>query len=192
MIFLYVRVSTQGQKTERQEVLKEKYNVEKVYIDRCSGKDTNRTALRELLKQLREGDTLIVESYSRFSRSTKDLLHLVEILNNKKVTFKSIKENLDTSTPAGRLMLTMFAGLYQFERECMLERQKEGIKIARENGAYKGVGRKKIKANDFVFEKFYKDWKDKKIKTCEFMQVLNLKRNTFYRRVNEYEQKINA
>jgi DNA invertase Pin-like site-specific DNA recombinase len=188
MKFLYVRVSTQGQNTDRQEQLKTTYKVDKVYIDKLSGKNTNRPQFQEMLKQLRKNDTVIVESYSRASRSTKDLLELVELLNSKEVNFISIKENLDTSTPAGRLMLTMFAGLYQFERECMLERQKEGIKIAKEKGAYKNVGRKKIAPNDKIFANLYKEWKNGNIKACEFMKALNLQRNTFYRRVKEFEK----
>jgi len=191
MKFLYVRVSTQGQNTDRQEQLKTTYKVDKVYIDKLSGKNTNRPQFQEMLKQLRKNDTVIVESYSRASRSTKDLLELVELLNSKEVNFISIKENLDTSTPAGRLMLTMFAGLYQFERECMLERQREGIEIAKKNGRYKEVGRKKIAPNDKIFETLYKQWKNGQIKACEFMQALNLKRNTFYRRVKEYEKQNN-
>lgn len=188
MKFLYVRVSTKEQNTDRQEILKDTYKVDKVYIDKSSGKNTNRPAFQEMLSQLRENDTVIVESYSRASRSTKDLLELVELLNNKKVNFISIKENLDTSTPAGRLMLTMFAGLYQFERECMLERQKEGIEIARQKGAYKNVGRKKLVPNDKIFANLYKEWKNGNIKACEFMKALNLQRNTFYRRVKEFEE----
>lgn len=191
MNFLYIRVSTKEQKTDRQEVLKDTYKVDKVYIDKCSGKDTNRPQLKEMFKQLRKGDTVIVESYSRFSRSTKDLLNLVDKLNSLEVNFKSIKENLDTKTPQGRLMLTMFAGLYQFERECMLERQKEGIEIAKQKGNYKNVGRKKIEPNDKIFEMLYQQWKNNEIKSKDFMQALNLKSRTFYRRLKEYEENNN-
>ena len=187
MKFLYVRVSTKEQNTERQTGLKLRFNCDKVYIDKLSGKNTNRPQFKEMLSQLRSGDTVIVESYSRASRSTKDLLELVEILNKKEVNFISVKENLDTSTPAGRLMLTMFAGLYQFERECMLERQSEGIKIAQEKGNYKNVGRKKLVPNDKVFNTLYKDWKNGLIKSKEFMEALNLKKMSFYRRIKEYE-----
>lgn len=187
MKFLYIRVSTKEQNTARQEALRDKYNIDAIFIDKCSGKDTKRPKLQEMFWHLREGDTVLVESYSRFSRSTKDLLDLVEKLNNKKVNFVSVKENLDTKTPQGRLMLTMFAGLYQFERECMLERQKEGIAIAKENNRYKTVGRKKIKPNDKIFETLYKQWKNKEIKAIDFMTALNIKKNTFYRRVKDYE-----
>jgi DNA invertase Pin-like site-specific DNA recombinase len=187
MNFLYIRVSTKEQNTARQEILKDKHSVDEVFVDKCSGKDTNRPQLKELFKKIRKGDTVIVESYSRFSRSTKDLLELVDQLKERQVNFKSVKENLDTSTPQGRLMLTMFASLYQFERECMLERQREGIEIAKKQGKYKNVGRSKITVNDSIFSSLYNDWKAKKIKAIDFMQALKMKRNTFYRRIKEYE-----
>jgi DNA invertase Pin-like site-specific DNA recombinase len=187
MKFLYVRVSTTEQNTERQIELSKKYEIDKIYIDKLSGKNTNRPQFKDMLSQLRSGDTVIVESYSRASRSTKDLLELVELLNKKEVNFISVKENLDTTTPAGKMMLTMFAGIYQFEREMMLLRQREGIEIAKLNGKYKTVGRKKIIPNDKVFEMLYKDWKNGILKSNEFMKALNLKHRTFYRRIKEYE-----
>ena len=101
--------------------------VDKVFVDKCSGKNTNRPQFAEMMATLRAGDTVVVESYSRMSRSTKDLLDTVEKLNNMGVYFVSKKENVDTSTPTGRLILTLIAGINQFEREVMLERQREGI-----------------------------------------------------------------
>ena len=127
MKYGYVRVSTKGQNTARQDVLMEQLGVEKVFVDKCSGKNTDRPQFREMMETLREGDTVVVESYSRMSRSTKDLLETVEQFLEKGVYFISKKENLDTSTPSGRLMMTIFAGLAQFEREVMLDRQREGI-----------------------------------------------------------------
>jgi DNA invertase Pin-like site-specific DNA recombinase len=190
MKFLYVRVSTTEQNTQRQTELSKIYEVDNdnIYIDKLSGENTNRPQFTDMLSKLRKGDTVIVESYSRASRSTKDPLELVETLNKKEVKFISVKENFDTTTPAGKMMLTMFAGFYQFEREMMLLRQREGIEIAKLNGKYKMVGRKKLVPNDKVFEVLYKDWKNGKIKTNDFMKALGLKRNTFYRRIAEYEK----
>ena len=127
MKYGYVRVSTKGQNTARQEVLMEQLGVDKVFIDKCSGKNTDRPQFHEMMVTLQEGDTVVVESYSRMSRSTKDLLETVEQLNNMGVFFISKKENIDTSTPTGRLILTVIAGINQFEREVMLDRQREGI-----------------------------------------------------------------
>lgn len=186
---LYVRVSTQEQNTARQEALKDTYKVDKVFIDKVSGKDTNRAELKAMLNYVREGDTVIVESYSRASRSTKDLLNLVEELNNKKVKFISIKENIDTSTPAGKLMLTFFAGLYEFERECMLQRQREGIAIAKQEGKYRG--RKEIEVDKKDFIRAYSLWKSGEITAVKAMKMLSLKRGTFYKKVKEYENKNN-
>ena len=134
----YIRVSTADQNTARQEVLMNQLGVDCVYVDKLSGKNTDRPELQRMLAAVQPGDTVIVESYSRLARSTQDLLVIVEQIQGVGANFISQKENCDTSTPAGRLMMTMFAGLYQFERECMLERQREGIEIARREGKYKG------------------------------------------------------
>ena len=128
----YIRVSTQEQNTARQETDKEQFD--KVYIEKASGKNTDRPQLTAMMDYVRVGDTVVVESYSRIARNTKDLLEIIDRLNKKGVAFISQKEQIDTSTPAGRLMLTIFAGLAQFERECLLERQAEGIAIAKAEG----------------------------------------------------------
>lgn len=127
MRYGYVRVSTKGQNTARQDVLMKELGVDRVFVDKCSGKNTDRPAFREMMDILAEGDTVVVESYSRMSRSTTDLLGTVEKLNKMGVGFISKKENIDTTTAAGRMFLTFIAGMNQFEREVMLERQAEGI-----------------------------------------------------------------
>lgn len=115
----YIRVSTQEQNTIRQEVLMESLGVDEVYIDRMSGKNTNRPELQKMMEYVRKGDTVIVESISRFARNTRDLLELVEQLTAKGVEFVSRKEAIDTTTPTGKFMLTVFgcrgrtgAGIY--------------------------------------------------------------------------------
>ena len=109
----YIRVSTIEQNEARQEVLMEQLGVDRVYMDKMSGKNKDRPQLQEMMQYVREGDIVIVESISRFARNTKDLLSLIEELERKKVTFVSQKENIDTNTPAGRFMLTVFAALAQ-------------------------------------------------------------------------------
>lgn len=185
----YVRVSTEEQNEARQEVLMKKLGVEKIYIDKLSGKNINRPQFKEMMEFLRNGDILIVESYSRLSRSTVDLIKTVEKLNEKGVDFISQKENIDTRSATGKLMLTIFAGIYQFERECMLERQKEGIAIAKEEGKYKG--RKPIEVDEKQFEEVYSEWKADKIMAVEAMEKLNLSKPTFYRKVKAYEKQMN-
>ena len=134
----YIRVSTTEQNTARQEVLMKELGVAKVFIDKLSGKDRNRPALDEMMKFVREGDTVIVESISRFARSTKDLLNLTDELNEKNVRFVSKKETIDTDTPQGKFMLTVFGAMAQLEREQTRQRQTEGIEIAKQQGKYTG------------------------------------------------------
>lgn len=135
----YIRVSTVEQHEDRQvKDLTENAKVSKVFIDKLSGKDTNRPQLNAMIDYVREGDTVIVSEYSRLARSTKDLLNIIDTLENKGVTVISMKEKLDTSTPNGEFMLTVLAGVATLERKLMLQRQREGIAIAKANGKYKG------------------------------------------------------
>lgn len=182
----YVRVSTAEQNTERQEVLMQELGVEKIYVDKMSGKTKDRPALEEMMAFVREGDTVIVESISRFARNTKDLLNLVERLTEKKVEFVSKKESIDTATPAGKFMLTVFGAMAQLEREQILQRQAEGIALAKERGVYKG--RKPIEIDDVLFAKLYRDWKNGETSPRFIIKKLGVSRATFYRRVEEYEK----
>lgn len=134
----YIRISTADQNIARQEVLMHELGVENMFIDRMSGKNTNRPELQRMLSFVREGDIVIVESISRFARNTRDLLDLVEQLTLKQVEFVSKKEAIDTTTPTGKFMLTVFGAVAELEREYILQRQKEGIAIAKEKGVYKG------------------------------------------------------
>jgi len=139
-----------------------------------------------MLEYIREDDVIYIKDFSRIARSTKDLLDIVEKLNAKNVKLISLKENLDTNTPTGKLMLTMIGAIYEFERTNLLERQKEGIAIAKRAGKYKG--RKEITPPD-NFEEVYKLWKNRKITGREAMKRLNLKINTFYKMVKEWQEK---
>ena len=128
----YVRVSTKEQNTARQEELMKSLDVDKVYIEKMSGRNTERPFLQEMMNFVREGDSVVVESISRFARNTKDLLELTEQLSNKHVQFISQKENIDTNTPAGKFMLTIFGAVAELEREYIRQRQREGIVIAKQ------------------------------------------------------------
>ena len=181
----YMRVSSSTQKLDRQEVIMEKLSVDRIYVDVQSGKNTSRPNLQKMLFEIQNGDTLIVESISRFARNTKDLLSLIEQLEEKGVKFVSQKENIDTSTPNGKFMLTIFGAVAQLERDYLLQRQKEGIAIAKAKGKYRG--RKAIEIDEKKFQRLYKEWKSEKLSSKHFMLDLGIKPNTFYRRVAEFE-----
>ena len=175
----YIRISTADQNIARQEVLMRELGVENMFIDRMSGKNTNRPELQRMLSFVREGDTVIVESISRFARNTRDLLDLVEQLTLKQVEFVSKKEAIDTTTPTGKFMLTVFGAVAELEREYILQRQKEGIAIAKEQGMYKG--RKPIERKNF--DEVVTLWKNGEITAVEAMKRLDMKSSTFYRKV---------
>ena len=143
----YIRVSTVEQNEERQQKALEGKHIDKVYIEKASGKDTNRPKLKEMLDYVREGDTVYIQDFSRLARNVKDLLNIVEQLQNKGVNLISIKENLDLSTSAGRLQLTMLGAIYEFERDMIRERQAEGIAAAKMNGIKFGIEKKIYQKN---------------------------------------------
>lgn len=181
----YARVSTAEQHEERQLRTLEELGVEKTYIDKLSGKDTNRPQLNEMLDFVREGDVVIVSEYSRLARSAKDLLNIIEILKAKNVVIVSHKENLDTSTPQGKLMLTFFAGMAEFERDIMLQRQKEGIAIAKEQGKYKG--RKKITPPP-EWKQLKEAFMTRKITLTDIAKRFKVSRNTVYKWIEEEKE----
>ena len=138
MNIAYVRVSTVEQNEQRQVQALKGYSIDKWFTEKISGKNTERAKLKEMLSFVRDGDTVYVMDWSRLSRSVVDLLKIIEYLANKNVKLVSIKENFDTSTPTGKLMLNLIAAINEFERQNLLERQREGIEIAKQQGKYKG------------------------------------------------------
>ena len=183
----YVRVSTEAQNTARQDELMRELDVEKVYTDKLSGKNKDRPGLQEMMNFVREGDTVIVEAISRFARSTKDLLNLLEELSKKSVEFYSKKEAFDTTTPQGKFALTMFGALAELERDQIMQRQAEGIAEAKKAGKYKG--RKPIAVDEDAFTEQYRAWKNGETAPKYICKKLGLSHATFYRRVKEYEKK---
>lgn len=177
----YIRVSTQEQNTMRQEVLMRSLGVDEVYVDHISGKNVNRPELQKMMEYVRKGDIVIVESISRFARNTRDLLELVEQLTAKGVEFVSRKEAIDTTTPTGKFMLTVFGAVAELEREYILQRQREGIAIAKAQGKYRG--RKPIQVPEF--EQVTSKWKSGTITAAEAMRTLHMTKTTFYRRVKQ-------
>ena len=177
----YVRCSTLEQNEARQLKMMADQKVEKVYIDKASGKNTDREEFKEMMVFVRAGDTLIVESISRIARNTRDLLTIISSLTDKGVEFISLKENIDTTTPHGRFMLTVFGALAELERESILERQREGIEIAKAEGKYKG--RKPVVIDEAKFRAVCARWRAGEITATAAMKETELKPNTFYRRV---------
>lgn len=157
--------------------LKDHYVIEKYFTEKESAKDSNRSKLIKMMDFAREDDTIYIKDFSRLARSTQDLLNIVKQLDEKGVKLRSLKENLDTNTSTGKLMSTMIGAIYEFERSNMLERQKEGIAIAKSKGAYKG--RKKIEKPD-NWQEVYPRWKNRELTANKAMELLGLKRNTFY------------
>ena len=138
-----------------------------------------------LLEFVRSGDEIVIHDFSRLARNTSDLLSIVDDLTHRGIKLYSIKENLDTTTATGKLMLTMLGAIYEFERSMLKERQLEGIKIAKENGKYKG--RKKIEY-PVNWEEVYLKWSNKKISSTDAMAMLNLRKTTFYKLIKHYSE----
>jgi len=184
----YVRVSSESQNLERQETIMEELGVEKIFTDKQSGKNSSRKGLNEMLAFVRSGDVLIVESYSRLARSVKDLLEICDVLESKGVEFVSKKENIDTSTPTGRFLMVILAGLSAFEREMMLERQAEGIVEAKKRGVY--FGRMRVVVDSAKFSNLYVQWKNGEITATAMRKALGMPSSTFYRKVKEHEKTI--
>lgn len=183
MNIAYVRVSTVDQNEQRQIQGLEKYNIDKWFKEKVSAKDINRPKLQEMLEFAREGDNIYIWDFSRLARSTKDLLELVELIQEKKINLISVKENLDTSTPTGRLMLSMIGAINQFERENLLERQREGIAIAKAKGKYKG--RKEISIENF--KEYYEKYMRREVSKSELAKELNISRPTLDKLIKNYK-----
>lgn len=201
MNIAYVRVSDILQNEGRQVEELEKHNIDKWYKEKVSGKDTKRPKLQEMLgyidnfyefnkgldpeQQMKL--TVYIHSFDRLARNTKDLLELVELLESKGIGLKSLKEDISTDTPTGKLMLTLLGAISEFERANLLERQREGIAIAKREGKYKG--RKKIKVND-KFKDQYERYMNREINKVKFAEILDISRPTLDRLIGEYKERL--
>lgn len=180
----YCRVSSQSQNIDRQMIALKEQKVEKVFVEKISGKDKNRPQLQAMMNFIREGDTLIIESISRLARNTRDFLEIVATLSERGVEVISLKESIDTATPQGKFVLTIFGALYELERESIKQRQMEGIAVAKAKGVV--FGRPAIKVDD-KFIKEYNRWKEGKQTATETFKKLDISRTSFYRKVKELE-----
>ena len=182
MRIAYIRVSSLDQNEQRQVEAMQKHDIEKWFVEKISAKDTNRPKFQEMMEFVRAGDTLYIHDFSRLARSTKDLLDIVERLNHKGVVLVSNKESIDTSTPTGKLMLTMIGAINEFERTNLLERQREGIAIAKRNGVYKG--RKAVTIHDF--EKHYKRYAKREVSKAQLARRVGIGRPTRVKLIAEH------
>lgn len=185
MNIAYVRVSTAEQNEQRQVEALKRYDIDKWFIDKCSGKDTYRLQFKEMAEFVREGDTVYVMDWSRLSRSTVDLLKIIDSMSKHNIKLVSIKENFDTSTSTGRLMLSLIAAINEFERQNLLERQREGIAIAKAQGKYQG--RKPVKRDDKLVLDLIYAIKAKEITVTDAAKRLNVTRATVYNLIARYE-----
>lgn len=154
MNLAYVRVSTREQNESRQMVSLERFGIEKWFVEKVSASTAERPKLQEMLEFARAGDVVYVHDFSRLARNTADLLRIIEQLGVKEVTLISATENFDTSSATGKLMLTMLAAINEFERNILLERQREGIEQAKLRGVYHGRPKIPIPDNfSYILEK---------------------------------------
>ena len=179
----YVRVSTIDQNEGRQRAALQPYSIDKWFIETISGKNADRPKLQEMLEYVREDDTVYVEEFSRLGRSTADLLATVKAIEDAGAKFKSLKENFDTATPAGRLQMTMMAAIAEFERAMILERQREGIAIAKREGKYKG--RKAVSVPDIGI--YYDKYMSRRGTKTSIAQELGISRTTLDKLFKQYE-----
>ncbi|HAN10520.1 MAG TPA: resolvase [Clostridiales bacterium] len=177
----YVRTSCVEQNEVRQVEALKKYDIDKWFIEKKSGKNMEREELNKLLDYAREGDIIYIHDLTRLARNLKNLLEIIDKLKEKKIDLVSNKENIDTKTPMGKLMLHLVGAIAEFERENLLERQAEGIQQGKLRGVYKG--RKRIqKPKDW--DEVYSEYERREITAKEAMKKMGLKKNTFYNMKN--------
>jgi DNA invertase Pin-like site-specific DNA recombinase len=181
----YVRISSVTQNEARQVEALQGHKIDRWYTDEVSGKNTDRPQLQAMLDYVREGDTIYIHDFSRLARSTKDLLHILEYLQAKGINLVSNKENLDTNTATGKLMLTMIAAINEFERENLLERQREGIAIAKRQGKYKG--RKELSIKDFNVH--YERYMSRQVNKSDLARELKISRPTLDKLISAHNKR---
>lgn len=176
-VFGYARVSTDKQCLDRQLDALNNYKVDKIYSEKMTGTKKDRPELEEMISRLDEGDTIVIESLSRLGRSTKDLLELIELFNSKKVKLVSLKEQIDTTSPTGKLLLTVITAISQFERDTIVDRTNEGLKAARARGRIGG----RPKINPEKIEVAIKLYKSQEYTIKEIKEMTGVSKATLYR-----------
>lgn len=183
MIVFYVRCSTAEQNEARQLEDASRCKAEKIFIDKLSGKSKDRPELKAMLAFVRAGDMVICSDISRIARNTRDLLSILDELQKKGVAFQSLKEAIDTTTPQGQFMLTVFGALAQLERDCIRQRTDEGMRIAKQQGRI--TGRPQVEIDEKEFRAVCARWRAGELTATQAQQRLHVTARTFYRRVKK-------
>ena len=179
MIFGYCRVRTEEQVLDRQLESLKKYNCDEIFMEKITGTKANRPELNKLKEKVREEDIVVIESLSRLGRSTKNLLELVEYFKGKKVKLISTKENIDTESATGQLLLTVLSAISQFERDLTVERTKEGLVAARARGRKGG----RPKSDEKALNKAIKLYQSKEYSIKEIVSMTGISQSTIYRNI---------
>lgn len=195
MIVKYLRVSTTKQDIGRQEMQLDKLGIkfDKEYIDKITGKTKDRPMLNKMIVEVNDGDTVYCESISRLGRSLKDLIDIIEQLVNKGVRVIIVKEGIDTSSSTYKLLLAVFGGVAEMERETIQERVLQGVEKCKATGETKTgrwFGREEKKVDDLPkdFKKYYDKMINKEISKVEMAKLLGCGRATVYRWIKLYEE----
>lgn len=173
----YARVSTADQNLDRQIDALKNYGIDVLYCEKVSGTKKSRPELDRMLKDIQDGDTIVIESLSRLGRSTKHLLELVEMFGTRNIRLISLKETIDTTSPTGKLLFTILSSLAQFERDVLVERTHEGLAAARARGRCGG----RPKTNETAVKKAVALYQTKQYSMKEIHELTGVSASTIYR-----------
>ena len=179
MTYGYARVSTADQNLDRQMDALKKYGIDRLYCEKISGTKKSRPELDRMLAEIREGDTIVIESLSRLGRSVKNLAELMEVLNGKNIRLVSLKETIDTTSSTGRLLFTILSSLAQFERDVLVERTREGLNAARARGRCGG----RPKTDESAVKKAVALYQTKQYSLKEIRNLTGVSASTLYRAI---------
>lgn len=184
MNYAYIRVSCDYQNELRQRKCLERYKIDKWFSEKVSGKDMDRAELQKMLKEAKSGDTIYISDFSRLAQNTYDLLLMAEEFRRRKINLISAKEQFDISTTTGKFLLTIISALNEYEREITLERQKEGIAIAKAQGKFKGGKPKEVDLD--LFHENFSAYLSEDITKTEFAEKLGVSRPTLNKLIKKY------
>lgn len=182
--FGYARVSTEQQNLDRQIDLLKAHGVDQIYTEKMTGTRRDRPELNKMLERMTAGDTVVIESLSRLGRSTKDLIELVDLFDKEQVHLVSLKEQIDTATPSGKLLFTLMSAIAQFERDVIAERTMEGLKAARARGRHGG----RPKADPHKVAQAVKLYQSGQHGIAEITELTGVKKATLYRALSQFLQ----